>query len=330
MHKSRQQQQQQYDSSDEEIQESIGNDVDNMTPEQLEEHMLTMYKPVSASDMKRVHVIKLRMEINGSAHQFQDQPSKTIWKIRTDHASEFLDNLAVHNRNKPKPNELVGSANRILPLGMRITNQQNTHSYSIGIRVPGLRDRTLTGNDKFVHVIGSMQPLSAPVDIFDPDHIINKYQYENSILCSSADLDRDLVHTDSGRTRIAVGSFPHMHLREMIDARAFSRDELKGMDLAKIMEPGPDHDVQVPRSVGERIEKEIRPFVEDSARGMIDATNWNMSIHRADGQKSWNSSHNLIGSFVAGKAVDKSTVDDTLLHKVCTVSIDFELKYVTH
>ena len=318
-----------YSSSEEDVAEQIGDEA-QMDPKQLEEHMMTMYKPMSISDMKRPQCVYVHMEIVGSPHELEMNPSLAKWQIHQAHHDQFKDNLAIHDRHLAKGDELIGSANRIIPIGLRVYNHQNTYPFSVGLRIPGIMDKYLSKAEKYAWVVGSNQaPPSEPMDIFDPTHIVNKYQYENAMVCSSADLDRDLVHMNKERSKIAVGSFPHARLVEHINNRSFTREEMAAMDVRQILNPGQNQEVEVPRSVGDKLEGEIRPFVEDAAKGMIDATNWVSTFHRADGQKSWNSHRQLVGSIVTGKAVNATKVNADLLHVVGTCVVSAAIFFVT-
>ena len=322
-------QQQEYSSSDEEIADAIGSE-DQMDPKQQEEHILTMYKPMRTEDMKRPQSIRVHMEIVGSPHELETNAAHALWQIDRSLHDQFRENFAIHHRDQAKGEDLAGSPNRIIPLGLRIFSHQNTFPFAVGIRIPGILDKHLAKKEGFAWVVGAKpQALGQPMDVFDPKHIVNKYQYENSIICSSADLDRDLVHTDKGRTKIAVGSFPHARLMEHIHNRSFTREEMTAMNASHIMNPGQDQDVEVPRSVGEMLENEIRPFVEDSSKGMVDATNWVASFHRADGQKNWNSPRQLVGTMVTGKSVNASKINADILHVNAVCSVDAEIFFKT-
>lgn len=325
------QQQQYYDSSDEEVHDEVHVDA-QMTPAQAkdeEEHLMTLYKPMGETDLKRPQRLRLNMMVIGSPHEFDANSALTMWRIEPSHMDHFKDNLAIHDRHLAKADDLHGSVNRIIPLGLRVFNHQNTFPFAVGVRIPGIRSREV-GKDVYAYIMGPNQS-SAPqaLEIFDPNHIVNKYQYENSIICSVADLDRDLVHTDKGRTKIAVGSFPHAHLVELIQQRAFSREEMAAMNAGHILNPGEDQEVEVPRAVGEKIDKDLRPHIEDASKGLLDASNWVATFHRADGEKQWNSHRKLIGTQVVSKTMDAPKVHSELLHKIALASVQCEIVFQT-
>lgn len=292
------------------------------------EDQLKMYTPIREDFFKRPMKVRLHMAVVGSPHEMQTNPTRAVWKIPTHLTRALKDNLAVHDRHLAREEDLVGALNRVVPLGIRVFNHQNSFPYAIGVRIPGMMDRTLTGHDQYVYVVGPhQQPPGHPVDVFDPSNIFNEWQYANTQLCSPEDLARDLVHTEKGRTKIAVNSFPHARLQERLKAREFSREELASVNISHVMDPGHDQEIEVPRAIGEAIESEIKPYVEEATRGMLDANKWHMTVHRADGHANWATPHDLVGTLVTSKTAKASKVESDLLHRVARFSIDAELMY---
>ena len=327
----KQQQAADYLDSDDDSYDEIGQPAGENAEMDEAAFIQTALTPIRAGiEVKRPQRMNLHVEFVGSPHQMAEVASKAKWAIAAHMQREFKDNLAVHDRHLAGDEDMVGASNRVIPLGITINNHQNTFPFAVGFEVPGIMSRTLTRNNKSVYVVGSNQaPPGHPVDVFDPSHIVNKWQLENMEECLPEDIDRDITHTDKGRTQIAVGSLPHSHLKTLIGNRAFTAAELQGVEVDRIMDPGYDTIVEVPSAIGKQLENTLRPAVEQASKGLLDASKWNISIHRADGHRDWASENDLVGAMVSSKTVDPGVMSTNLLHKVCVASIDATLVFRT-
>ena len=113
----------------------------------------------------------------------------------------------------------------------------------------------------------------------------------------------------------------------MIQNRAFTRDELEGTNVAHVMDPGHDLEIEVPGAIGKQVEAAIHPQVEAASKGLLDANNWNITVTRADGHKDWATAKDLINSKVTSHTSNASHVETDLMHRVCVASIDCALVF---
>jgi len=317
-----------YDAVDEREQ-GVDPQTNNMTQE--EKMHIATYTPLRSEQFALPQRVRLYITMTASPNELQQDATRSLWSVSAHLTDNFQQNMALRNRHLAVGNDLEGSAHRVMPLGVRITNHQNTFPFAIGLRIPGLMDRTLLRNDKAVWVVGpNVASLGQAQDVFDPSNPMNQWQYEHLRICSPDDLDNDIQYTGKGRAKIAVGSFPHSRLCDRIAGREWDVTELEGVNIGHVMDPGHDQEVEVPEHIAKAVEGEIRPYIEEAVGGLIDATKWNMSMFRADGEKTWNSPRQLVGSMAASKHVNGGKKLNTdVLHTVQHFAVECELAFNT-
>lgn len=299
----------------------------------VEEDHLALTTPLKASDVQRTQTVTLHALFVGSPSDFKQDKTKTVFRIPTHLLKELQDNVAHTDRHLATGADLKGSASRIVPLNLDVVETSSDVPFLVGGRVGGMLDKVLTANDKYAFTVlpGHSERR---VNIFHPENPFNSWRYHNATQVTLEDLKDSVKHIDSkikgaeGRTKIATGSFPHAYLMQRIRERGFTADQLRGTDIDHVMDPGHNQEVEVSRTIGEQIEKEILPIAEDAAKGFIDASNWNVTIHR-DGNPDWSSPMNVIGSMVSSKTADASYISTDLMQKKNHVSVTMELTYLT-
>lgn len=319
-------------SSDEEDAAHIGAGVQDHH-ELTEEDHLALTTPLKPNDVKRTQTVTLHALFVGSLNEFKQDKTKTTFRIPTHLLDSLKDNVAHTDRHLATGSDLKGSVSRIVPLNLDVVETNSDVPFLVGGRVGGMLNNVLTANDKYAFTVlpGRSERV---VNIFNPENPFNAWRYHNATQITLEDLKDSVKHIDSkikgaeGRTKFVAGSFPHAYLQERIRERAFTAEQLRGTDVDHVMEPGHNQEVEVSRTIGEQIEKEILPIAEDAAKGFIDASNWNVTIHR-DGEPDWSMPHDIIGSMVAGKTVNSSHINTDLMHKKHFVSVAMKLTYLT-
>ena len=303
--------------------------------EYTDEEIAGVPEHVSADMFSHVQSVPIDIEVTASAQDLERNPELCIWKMQSQLTKHFKQNLATHNRMNAAPEDLRGNLDRILPLGFDVKMQSNTFPFAMGVDIPGLMRSNVHRHGVCTY---RLPPLlnaeSTSVSIFDPENKVGRNAYENYKMCTLEDLQYDIEFKDKrnnapAHARIAVGSLAYDMLVENLRNGNW-RGELSRQQIQRIFHPE-ESTVHVTETIGQGIKEFLQPMVEKTAKSFINIANFNVRIHRADGEKSFTSPKKIAGAVnqTAGGKNTSTKMNMDALQRNCTFYLKGDMLYVT-
>jgi len=308
-------------------------DNDSMYSE--EEAMVGVPEHVSKDMFTHVQSVPIDIEVTASPEDLERNPELCIWKMQSQLTKHFKQNLATHNRMNARSEDLRGNLDRILPLGFDVEMQANTFPYAMGMDIPGMMRSNVHRTGVCTYRLPPHLSASATSkSIFDPENKVGRHAYENYKLCTLEDLQHDIEfkagrHQQDDHALVTVGSLAYDTLVKSIKNGAW-RDEMTRQEIEHIFNPS-TYSVEVPHAVGNDIKEFLLPDVEQTAKSFINIADFNIRIHRADGEKSFISPKKIAGAInqTAGGKNTSTKINMDALQRNCTFYIKGLMHYVT-
>jgi len=265
------------------------------------------------------------------AEMAQGLGTVNVWKLAPQLSREFKQNLATKNRNMASDDQLAGNLNRCIPLHLEVLQQQNTFPYFVGIKIPGMMDKTLYKSGSCVHrVPPATQTMMVKEAVFEPVNHVTQYMYANYRLCTLEDLKDAIRFVPGTKTApphaaIAVNSLAYKSLCDNL-AEGHWQDQHGLFEMEDVFEPGRNHSVQVTEVIGKQLHEQLHPLVSEAAESFINLEDFNVEIVRADEHQAFNSPKGIHGEIKSDKFGSK-LVSDKLQSK-CTFHVKARLDYI--
>lgn len=296
---------------------------------------LAIVQHVAPNMFAQYQSIPIDIEIVASPVELARNPDKCIWKMQQHLGRHFKQNLAVSNRMQAGAEDLAGNLDRMLPLGFDVEMQGNTFPFAMGVDIPGMMKNNIHRDGVCTYRLPpGLQPVPCQKSIFDAENKVSRHMYENYRLCTKEDLDNDIEFKKArgemdAHARIAVGSLAYEALTDNLKKGHWNDQRLTRQQVYNIFQPN-DYTVQVTEKMGEDIRNLLEPEVERVAKSFLNLADFNIKIHRADGEKSFTSPKKIAGAInqMAGGKTTTTKLNMDALQRNCTFYIKGMLHYL--
>lgn len=300
-----------------------------------DEDLVAVEEHVTPDMFSHVQKIPIDIEVTASAIDLERNPQLCIWKMQQQLTKHFKQNLATVDRMNAGEDELRGNVDRILPLGFDIEMQANTFPFAMGADIPGLMRNNIHRDGVCTYRLPPLLAAeSCSKSIFDAENIVSADAYENYRLCTLEELQNDIEfkpkrQNADAHARVAVGSLAYKSLVKNLNEGHW-RGELSRQQVDSIFNPDA-FTVHVTEKMGNDIKNQLQPHIEQIAKSFIDISNFNIKIHRADGEKSFTSPKKIAGAInqTAGGKNTSTKMNMDALGRNCTYYVKGVLSFVT-
>jgi hypothetical protein len=287
-------------------------------------HELSVQSHLAPEQFARCQTQMMDIEIVASPKEIEANPSLLTWKVMPHLTKTFKQNLALTGRSVAGEEHLAGNLKRMLPLGFNIISQTNTYPFGIGIEVPGMMSKNLHKSGACVwRVPANTQTMMVNTKVFDPENKVNQHMYENYRMCTMEDLEEDIKFhpkvngKHDAYATVTKGTLAYEALAENLRNGHWRDQGLTQSQIAHILSPGDNWNVQVTEHMGQSIKELLKPQVEEVAKSFIDAENFVVKVSRQDGVAGFGTPLKI-----AGALTGTNTAGNDTTHKIQTDAME--------
>lgn len=295
-----------------------GSDIDEaiMTEEPLNEAAdyrvdESIGRHLSTDVFKQVQSIIVDIDVMASPDELARGFVPSEWKLLPHLSKKLKQNLALKNRDVAGDADHAGDLRRCIPLQFEILQQANTLPFFMGIRAPGMMDKTVYRQGACLwRVPPDTATMALPIGAgmaFEPTNVIDRHMYNNFRVCTPEDLAESITVVKGSKGKpgygtISVGSVAYDDLIENLNAGAWRELDLTEEELDAIYEPPRhQHTVQVRQKMAEQLQVKLQQPLNDVIDRCVNLEDFTISVVRADGNPHFNSPQGLHGELVGSE-----------------------------
>lgn len=310
--------------------EEIGEEVEDQAIAQIDP--LDHLTHVTPQNFRKPLTAIIDIEVVGSPVELAENPQMTKWMLMPHVAKQLKQNLAMRDRHLAVGDQLAGNLKRVVPLGFRVIRDTNTFPYAMQVNIDGMLGRNLHRHGNGVWRTAANSPaMAVGLEVFDPANIANRYMLQNLKYSTPEDvINHDVTFTtpkggNPVRARVAVNSLAYEVLADSLQHGFWDAEHIQDINIGHVLSPENDQHVEVTEKMGRDVIAHIKPILDASTAGFINAETWSAQVLRADGIKDFASAKNLVGDAVHSSHAAPTKISAELMGKRCQYHCKGEL-----